>query len=207
MIAMTQAQPYLIAVAGASCSGKTSLARFLAAELNASILPVDAYYRDLSHLDADARSRVNFDAPEAIDVALLAGDLRSLLNGRTIERPVYDFTTHTRSSRREQVSPGTFLILEGLFALYWEQIRELCRTKVFVELDDRICFERRMARDIRERGRTAASIRKQYEETVRPMAERYILPSRRFADVVVSGTDPPEVSARKVKLHIETGLS
>ena len=200
------ARPYIIAVAGPSCSGKTELARFLAAELGASILPVDAYYRDLSPLDSQARSRVNFDAPDAIESELLIRDLRRLDAGRAIERPVYDFTTHTRSPNREKVPATGFLILEGLFALYWKEIRDLSKTKVFVELEDRLCLERRLQRDTRARGRTPESVRRQYEQSVRPMAERYVLPCRRFADVVASGAGPVAVSAGKVRTHIETGL-
>ncbi len=180
-------RPLLIAVAGPSCSGKSTLARRLAADLGGVVLPVDAYYKDLSHLPPEERAQVNFDSPEAIDREALAEAVRRLAGGQPIERPVYDFRTHTRTDRRERVPAAPVIVLEGLFALCWEEIRELCHLRVFVELEDRLCLERRLRRDTAERGRTAESVIRQYEESVRPMAERHVLPTRRFADVIVDG--------------------
>ena len=116
--------------------------------------------------------------------------------------PVYDFTIHTRSSVWETVTPGPFLILEGLFALYWDDLRPLLTTKVYVDAPDEVCLARRQVRDVLERGRTAESVHKQYIEIVRPMAELYIHPTRRFADVVVSGQVPLEQSTVEVMARI-----
>ena len=196
-------QPYLIGIAGPSGSGKTELSRRLAATLPAEIVSLDSYYRELAHLSFEERARFNFDAPESIDQDLLAGQLAALAEGQAVATPVYDFTRHTRAAAVHYLQPGGFVILEGLFALYWEDIRGLLSTKVFIAAEDRVCFERRLARDVRERARSPRSVFRQYTATVHPMAERYVLPGRRHADVAVSGTDPIERSVAAVLAHIE----
>lgn len=201
---------YMIGIAGPSCSGKTELARRLAGLLSASapaVISMDSYYRNLSALDPEERARCNFDVPEALDLGLLAQHLRILARGEGVDKPVYQFLTHTHAPQGERVEPGEFIIVEGLFALYWEEVRELLGTRVFIDVDDDVCLSRRLARDTRERGRSAESILAQYTETVRPMSERYILPTRRFADVVVSGEDAPEKAAAAVVAHVERSAS
>jgi uridine kinase len=190
--------PHLIGVAGPSCAGKTELARALGDRLPAPIISLDSYYVDLVHLPFEERPRTNFDVPESLDKDLFVNQLRQLSRGEEIHVPVYDFTRHIRASETKSVRAGEFVIVEGLFALYWEEVRALLGTKVFVFADDDICFGRRLERDVRERGRTPESVREQYDSTVRPMAETYILPTRRFADLVLSGTDPLEQSVRAV---------
>lgn len=197
MMAM-QRTPVMIAIAGCSCSGKTTLAACLAEALRGAVLPVDAYYRDWPGFTFDQRARMNFDTPEAIEEALLLEHARALSRGLTIERPVYDFETHRRTARAERVAGESPVILEGLFALYWRPIRELCRVTVFVELEDQACLERRLIRDVRERRRTRESVLRQYEDSVRPMAERYILPTRQYADLTVRGDEPVEDAVRKI---------
>lgn len=195
---------HIIAIGGPSCAGKTELAKHLARLLPASMLPLDAYYRDLAFLPLSERAKFNFDVPDALDHDLLRGHLTALLEGREIAFPVYDFTTHTRSAAVERLLPGPYLLLEGLFALYWDDIRPLLATKVFVEAPDPTCLARRQIRDVRERGRTPASVLQQYCDTVRPMAELHVLPTRRFADVVVSGEVPLETSAAAVLAHVRS---
>jgi len=202
-LAPGRARPYLIGIAGPSCAGKSELAQRLGRMLPAPILSLDSYYRDLAHLPFEERGRRNFDLPEALDEELLAAHLGLLAGGREIAKPVYDMTRHARAGGTERVVPGEFLIVEGLFALYWEDVRRLLGTKVFVEAPDEVCFERRRERDVRERGRTPESVLEQYTRTVRPMAERYILPTREFADVVVSGTEAVERSVGAVLAHIK----
>ncbi len=180
--------PELIAIAGCSCAGKSTIARELARTIDAAVIPLDGYYRDLSHLPPAAREQVNFDTPEAIEEALLVADLRRLLAGETIARPVYDFTTHTRKPGRIPVEPAPYILLEGLFAWYWEQVRRLCSLRVYVEVTHETALRRRLERDVRERGRSETSVRRQFEATVQPMAERYVLPLRRWADIIVDGT-------------------
>lgn len=164
--------PYFIAIAGASGSGKTWLTNYLARQLRATVVSLDSYYRDLSALDLALRAQQNFDAPEALDWELILQQLETLARGMAAERPVYDFTTHTRTTRTERVEPSGFIIVEGLFALYNQRVRELCGTKVFMSVDDGVSLSRRLERDMRERGRTRESVLAQYEATVRPMYER-----------------------------------
>ena len=189
---------YLIGIAGPSGSGKTELARALALLLEAPILSLDSYYRDLSHLPLDERARQNFDVPDMLDHELLLGHLRTLAAGGEIDIPLYDFARHARTPGTERLRAGAFGVVEGLWTLYWEDIRRLLGTKVYIAAPDELCLDRRMERDVRERGRSPESVIEQYNTTVRPMAEQYILPEREFADVVVSGTDAIAASVEAV---------
>lgn len=194
---------HLIAIAGPSCAGKTELAKRISAALGAPILPIDAYYRDLHHLSFPERCQFNFDEPAALDEALLQQHVKSLAAGIAIDRPTYDFTVHARAAATEHIVPGAFIILEGLFALYWDDIRPFLGTKVYVDAPDDICLARRTLRDVRERGRTPQSVLAQYEKTVRPMAQLYVRPTARWADIVVSGEQPLELSAQTVLRRIQ----
>ncbi|MGC8795253.1 MAG: uridine kinase [Bryobacteraceae bacterium] len=191
-------KPLLIGIAGPSCAGKSELARRLAVVLPATALSLDRYYRDLSHLAPEQRASWNFDVPEALELELLAGHLEALAQGKPIEVPVYDFTQHVRKPVREKLLPGGHVLVEGLFALLDERVRRLLDFGIFVEAPDDVCLTRRIERDVRERGRTPESVRRQYEETVRPMARRYILPTRAYADLALDGTQPPEALVQRV---------
>jgi uridine kinase len=116
---------------------------------------------------------------------------------------VYDFATHTRTARVEVIQPGRYILVEGLFVLYWPPVRTLLATKVFVDLDDRQCLERRIRRDVAERGRTAESVTAQFQQTVRPMAEQYIRPTHEFADLIVRGDDAIDASVSAVMAHVD----
>ena len=178
---------HIIAIGGPSCAGKTELSTQLASILQAPILPIDAYYVNLDQLTVQERSHFNFDEPTALDHYLLRHHVEALAAGQTIERPTYDFKTHTRAAATELVAPRGFVILEGLFALYWDDIRPFLGTKVFVDAPDTVCLSRRSIRDVRERGRTPESVLEQYEKTVRPMAQLHVRPTAQWADVIVSG--------------------
>jgi uridine kinase len=183
----------MIGIAGPSGSGKSSLASALAGRLPrgaAQRLPLDAYYRDLSQLEPALRRTRNFDHPRAPDHALLIDQLRTLARGGSVEMPVYHFASHTRAPGGRTVAPGGLVIVEGLFTLYWPELRAVLDLKLFIEAHDALCLARRVARDVAERGRAAEQVREQYETTVRPMHERYIRPTRRFADAVLDGTRP-----------------
>ena len=199
-------KPYIIGVAGPSCSGKTFLTSHLKSvmrEGEITVISLDSYYRDLSHLDPNQRAQQNFDRPESLDQDLLIQQMQALSNGETIEKPTYQFTTHNRGQNRERVEPTSFIILEGLFALYWEEIRSLTALKVFIDTEDDICLMRRQDRDIHQRGRTYQSIIEQYKKTVRPMYERYVLPTKSFADIVLSGVRPINRSVALIIDRIE----
>lgn len=198
-------KPYFIGVAGPSCAGKSFLAEHLAEKLDAVLFHLDSYYRELDHLSLVQRAHYNFDSPEALDSALLLQHAHQLYNGETIERPVYDFTTHTRTGETRELAPHPFIIVEGLFALYWEPLRKCLGTKVFVDLGEEICLERRIERDIRERGRTRESVLEQYHTTVVPMARQYLYPTRIHADIVVTGNDDIAREVNAVLRHVELG--
>ncbi len=184
----------IIAVAGASGSGKTYLSGYMAAQLGAPVLSLDAYYLDLSHLPPQERACWNFDDPASLDWMLLRTQLAALRSGNSVDVPVYDFSTHTRTDRVRRIEAREFLVLEGIFALYDEAVREMVSAGVFIDFPDAGCLERRTARDVAERGRTPLSVREQYDATVRPMFAQYVAPTRRFAQLVVRGDDPPERS-------------
>lgn len=179
----------LIAIAGPSGSGKTTLARALAEALPGpvSLVPVDAYYADCSALSAAARKRYNFDSPAALDGELLCDHLGALAAGESVEMPLYDFASHSRQLQTKRVEATEFIIVEGLFALYFAALLSLYSQRIFVDLNDAMCLERRLVRDVAERGRSTRDIRRQYDEQVRPMYLRYIEPTRCRAQFFVAG--------------------
>lgn len=178
----------VIGIAGCSGSGKTTLAAELACELNGIHFPLDHYYRDLSHLPPAERALQNFDDPAIIESSLLAAQVAALARGEAIERPLYDFSTHTRvSGATEAIRPGAYLFVEGLFALAYGELLPLYHMRIYMETPDDLCFERRLRRDVVERGRSPESVRRQYETTVRPSSISFVLPTRVHADVVIDG--------------------
>ena len=197
--------PYLIGIAGPSCSGKSEISQHLIRRFStktSTVIPLDAYYKDLSSLRPGERDKRNFDLPEALDYDLLKEHLQLLIRGNEVKKPIYDFTTHTRSTRFEKITPCDLIVIEGLFTFYWKDMRDLFHTRVFVALDDQLCLDRRIARDTNERGRSKASVIAQYKETVKPMNEMYVLPTKPFADIVVSGNDPVEKSTLHIMDHL-----
>jgi uridine kinase len=182
--------PVVLGIAGASGSGKTTLALELARSLGGMHFPLDHYYRDLGHLLFEERVRQNFDDPEIIESPLLAAQIEALARGETIERPVYDFATYTRvRSQTEPVRAGAYLLVEGLFALYYPELLPHYQLRVYVDTPDEVCFERRVKRDVEQRGRTPESVKRQYEATVRPASMRFVRPTARAADLVIDGAE------------------
>ena len=197
-------RPLILGIAGCSGSGKTTLARELTQQLSATLLPLDFYYICLSHLPPDERALQNFDHPDSLEHSLLVQQVRDLADGRSIERPIYDFTTHTRDrNRSETVIPAPVLIVEGILALHYPRLRELYDFGIYVNAPNHICLNRRIYRDMRERGRTEESVRAQFEATAKPMAELYVIPSAQHASVTVEGTDALDWSVEQVldRLH------
>ena len=191
--------PVMIAVAGASGSGKTTLAAELARTLGGLHFSLDSYYRDLSHLPLDERIHQNFDDPALIEVPLLASHVAALARGEAIERPLYDFAYYTRIiGETETIQPGALVILEGLFTLYFPELRPLYHLRVYVDTPDDVCFARRLRRDVGERGREPESVRQQYDATVRPCSLAFVRPLIDFADLVVEGTDPLDFKIEQV---------
>ncbi|MBA3658166.1 MAG: uridine kinase [Gemmatimonadales bacterium] len=195
--------PYLVAVAGGSGSGKTTVARALVEAFApaAVLLDQDSYYRDQSHLPLSERAHLNFDHPDAIETALLADHLARLRAGLAIDKPVYDFAVHGRTPRTERVEPRALIVVDGILLLAVPPLREAFDLRLFVDVSDDIRFIRRLLRDIAERGRSVENIVDQYLETVRPMHLQFVEPSRRYADLVLTGgggdaREFSEVSAR-----------
>lgn len=189
---------HIIAIAGPSCAGKTETSKSVARKLNARILGLDSYYHQLDHLPFEERAKFNFDEPASLDHELLIQNLRDLTAGKTVHAPVYDFVAHTRAPNVDLIEPAPFLVLEGLFVLWWDDVRAICDTTVYVDAPDDVCLERRKYRDVRERGRTVESVLNQYQNTVRPMAAKYVWPTRANAELVVSGTDSLDHCAEQV---------
>ncbi|GAC1648259.1 MAG: uridine kinase [Acidobacteriaceae bacterium] len=198
-------RPFIIGIAGPSGSGKTTVAGALARELDAPVISLDAYYHDLSHVPAHERARTNFDHPDALEHQLLFHQLDALRRGMTVKIPAYDFSTHCRvPNLYRTVAPAEYVIVEGLFLLHWHQIREILDLRIYVSASDEMCFERRRARDIRERGRTPECIASQYSSSVRPMAEKFILPSAAHAQIILDGAaDLPQAVSQTISALAE----
>lgn len=158
---------------------------------------MDAYYRDCSDLEPHRRAALNFDSPDAIDQPLLLQHALDLTQGRAVKRPVYRFDSHTRCDESIRLEPGSHLIVEGLFALFWPQIRRLYDLAIFVEAPDGVCLQRRVERDSTERGRTPEAVIKQYRRYTRPMYRHYVEPTRAAADLQLDGTHPVEDMIRQ----------
>lgn len=200
-------RPFAIGIAGLSGSGKSALARKLAPLLpgGCEIIALDSYYFAQSHLPLEQRAGLNYDHPDSLDWRLLETHMSEIVRGRSIEAPVYSFAEHTRAAETHTVHPAPCLILEGILALHDARVRSTLDLAVFVDTQGGKCFDRRLRRDIAERGRTRESVLEQYETTVWPMAVEFVLPSRKHADLTVSGEDPIDLSVASV-LEMVTAL-
>ena len=183
----SEAPPKLIALVGGSGAGKSWLSERLVQELGdeAAALSLDDFYRDRSCLKPAERSRLNFDHPEAIDWPLFESVVRDLQDGRTAFIPRYSFASHTRSSERRPISPRPFIIVEGLWLLWPPQLEQLFDLRVFLNCAESLRWERRLARDLHERGRCTDSIREQFWNVVAPMHERFVEVQKPWADRVL----------------------
>lgn len=196
----------VIGIGGGSGAGKSLLVQRLAEEsAEVAVVDVDSYYMDRADGDRDGRARLNFDEPEAFDVELLLEHLKCLREGEPVQKPRYSFHEHRRRGF-DVVTPAPVILVEGLLTLWWPGVREVLGVKVFVDAAADIRLARRIQRDTRERGRTVDSIVGQYLSTVRPMHERYVEPTRKYADVVVNGDDTIEAGVGAVKTFLEAGM-
>ena len=199
-------KPLLIGIAGGSASGKTTIAQCLKEEFEQTrsvvIIREDDYYKDQSEKTMAERVKTNYDHPFAFDHALMIEQIDALLAGQAIEKPVYDFVQHTRSTLTEVVEPCDVVVLEGLFVLEERELRKRLNIKVYVDTDADIRFIRRLMRDVEERGRTLQSVVNQYTETVRVMHEQFIEPSKRYADVIIpeGGSNVVAIDLLKTKI-------
>lgn len=200
-------KPILIGIAGGTASGKTSIADILKNDFveskSVKIIKEDDYYKDQSNLTYEERCKTNYDHPLAFDFDLMENQIRELLSGKCIEKPIYDYSVHNRSNVTEIVEPSDVIILEGLFALYNPRIRELEDIKIFVDTDADTRFIRRLNRDIVERSRTMENIIDQYLTTVKPMHEEFIEPTKKYADVVIPNgkSNKVGIDLLRTKIH------
>ncbi|GEM45737.1 uridine kinase [Deinococcus cellulosilyticus] len=181
-------KPFLIGIAGGTGCGKTTVTERIVSTVGAdrvTVIVQDNYYRDQAHMDFEERLQTNYDHPAAFDWELLFRHLDALMNGVGIDMPTYDFVAYTRAAETIHLKPSPVLVLDGIFALYEEKIRDLMGLKIFVDADADVRFIRRMLRDTEERGRTVKSVIDQYMDYVRPMHLQFIEPTKRYADVII----------------------
>jgi uridine kinase len=180
--------PLVIGIAGGSGSGKTTIVQSVVDIVGPEIviqLPHDAYYRDQDHLTYEERTRINYDHPDSLENELMIEHISTLRSGRPVDRPVYDFATHTRSPETLRVEPQAVVIVDGILVLADPELRELMDLRIYIDTDADLRLMRRLQRDIVERGRTVDSVLDQYERTVRPMHLQFVEPSKRYADIIV----------------------
>lgn len=190
----------VVGIAGATGSGKTTVARRLTEALprgSAALLQHDSYYRDRSDLTYEQRCELNFDHPQSLETELLVEHLGALRRGEPVAVPVYDFTTHRRSEETLKVAPSPVIVVEGILVLADARLREMFDIKLFVDTDADIRVFRRIRRDIEQRGRSFDSVRQQYYSSVRPMTLEFVEPSKRFADMII-----PEGGRNDVALDV-----
>ena len=185
---MNHPDPLVIGIAGGSGSGKTTVAQEILQRVGPeriAFLQHDSYYKDLSGLPPTQRIEVNFDHPNSLETDLLIAHIASLRDGKPVEVPIYDFSTHSRTSRTFTVQPRRVILVEGILIFTEATLRDMFDVKIFVDTDSDIRFIRRLERDITERKRTTESVIKQYQSTVRPMHMEFVEPSKRYADVII----------------------
>ena len=180
----------IIGIAGGTGSGKSTVAKEILSQLpdgDIAFLPQDSYYKDSSHLPMDKRIEINFDHPDSLNNALFISHLRQLQARQPIERPIYDFTAHRRTSDTYRIQPKPVILVDGILIFAIEELRDLFDIKVFIDADPDIRLARRLQRDILERGRSPQSVIDQYLKTVRPMHRQFVEPAKRYADIIIHG--------------------
>jgi len=197
-------EPFVIGVAGGSGSGKSTVTREVLASIGPALVAVvmqDDYYCDQTHMTTAERHAVNYDHPDAFDWPLLVQHVRALRSGEPIETPVYDFAQYNRTHQTVTVRPAPVIVVEGLFALYDPDLRDMMSLKIYVDTASDVRFIRRLQRDISERGRSTESVIQQYLDTVRPMHKQFIEPTKRHADVILPhGANGPAVDIITTKV-------
>ncbi len=198
----------VIGIAGGSGSGKTTLTQRIADQFrdNVTVIRHDDYYKDTSGLTYEQRAALNYDCPDAFETDLMVRDIAALKQGIEVYSPVYDYSVHNRSSKKRLVKPTSVIIVEGILIFENKDLRDLMDIKIFVDTDADIRFIRRLTRDVKERARSLDSVISQYIDTVKPMHEMYVEPSKRGADLVVLGGGKNMVAldmlTERIKKHI-----
>ena len=197
-----------VGIAGGSCSGKTTLVKSVEEQLGFSVarLAFDSYYCDQGHLPLKERALVNYDHPDSLDVDLFIDDIRMLRRGFDISSPVYDFATHTRSEKITEISMSEIILIDGILLLAFSEICDLLDLKIFVSAPKDIRLERRILRDVAERGRTAQQAHTQFLETVQPMHAQFVEPSKKNADLILDGVGDVKEMAQTIERKINSLL-
>lgn len=178
----------IIGISGGTGSGKTTVANVILSRVGADQITVmahDSYYRDLEHLPFDERTKINFDHPDSLETELLVDHLHKLRRWEPVEIPVYDFTSHTRTTETQHVAPRPIILVDGILIFVEPALRDMFDVKIFVDTPADVRFIRRLQRDMEDRGRSLNSVIHQYQFTVRPMHEEFVEPSKRYADVII----------------------
>jgi len=190
---MKTKRPFVVVIAGGTASGKSTIVSRFVAQTGATHLGHDRYYWDVPDPVGH-----DFDHPDALDTDRLVSDLARLRSGEPADLPVYEFASHSRTAQVERVEPAAVIVVEGILVLADERLSALADLRVFVDAPEQIRFERRMARDIAERGRTEASVRAQYASTVKPNHDRFVEPSKARADLILDGTAEIDTSVAQL---------
>jgi uridine kinase len=193
-----------VGVAGGSGAGKSTLVARLAERFrreSVCVVRQDDYYRDRSGLSPEERAGLNYDHPDAVESDLLVEQVRLLKSGEAVVCPRYDFATHCRVGE-QTLEPGRLLIVEGILVLHWPGLRDLMDVRVYVDAPAQVRLQRRIARDVLERGRTEDSVRRQFVETVQPMHEEFVEPGRQYAGWVIAGDRPWDRDVGQLERHI-----
>lgn len=177
----------IIAVAGGSASGKSSIVKQIDETFEEDLIVIghDNYYKAHDDISFDQRSKLNYDYPGAFDNELFYADLLKLQQGQSIDMPRYDYTIHTRSKETTRISPSKIILIEGILVLEDKKIRDITDTKVFIDADSDVRLQRRILRDTKERGRSLESVLEQYIKQVKPMHEKYVEPTKKYADIII----------------------
>ncbi len=203
-------KPVIIAVAGGSASGKTTVVEKIIEGFNkenVTVIRHDDYYKDQTEMPMEERIKVNYDHPFSLDNDLMFKQILRLLKGETITKPLYDFENHNRAEKSESIVPTEIIILEGILVMEDERIRDLCDIKLFVEADDDLRFIRRLTRDMAERGRSLDSVVNQYLKTVKPMHYAFVKPTKRYADIIIPNDKDHDVAVDLIITKIKSIIS
>ena len=203
-------RPVIIGIAGGTGSGKTTVTRKIIDRLRLEdliIIQHDSYYKDLGAFRGKRAEEINFDHPSSLDTTLLVKHLRSLKNGRAIQKPIYDFTTYRRKREKEIVHPKSVIILEGILIFVPKELRDLMDIKIFVDTDADERLLRRLNRDMNERGRSLDSIMQQYIQTVKPMHLEFVEPSKMWADIIIPKGGENNVAIAMIASRIRSILN
>ena len=176
-----------VAIGGGTGSGKSTLAEAISDRLGAPIIRIDDYYRAQDHIPREERRMMNYDSPESVEQELLLAHLQTLEKGIAVEKPIYDYTRDTRSPLTERVDAAPVVLIEGIFALCWDEIAEKCAARIFVQTPAEVRYRRRLRRDVEERGRNAEETTARFWRHVAPMHDLWVEPSRVRATRIVSG--------------------